>query len=552
MRYHISRKHPTSQFIQIKLEIICKENEQIQLQLPAWRPGRYELANYAQKIRAFEVHSKKSELYWKKMSKDLWEFSASEAGNYFIQYEFYCNQMDAGGCWSDDQQLYLNFSNFIFDVLQRKNEKIIISIELPEDYKVATSLIQIEKNRWESSSFQHLMDSPLLAAADLQHFTYQVQASSFHIWIQGEIHFDVDYLISAFKSFTECQIQDFGEFPSENYHFIFQLLPYKHYHGVEHAYSTVITYGPAEALLDKFELDELVGVSSHELYHFWNVCRIRPNGILTYDLSKEVYLEEGLVMEGVTTYMGDYYLFKSGYFKTDDYLKILEKQIQREFDSFGWQNQSIVQSSFDLWLDGYKAGIPDKKVSIYNRGALISLCLDLMLKSSESSLAEVMKAMWIKFGKTGSGYCLKDFEELVILHSKDKEIIHSFFQKFVYGKEHLLPVLKNLLDDHGIVLFENFEGNELLHNLGIRINENGLITQLHPDSEAYKILMINDLILDYSTLNTNSNLVNIKIERMGRIMEVKLSKYQEKYFPKFTLKEMTNLNLIPSRFFSKQ
>ena len=77
---------------------------------------------------------------------------------------------------------------------------------------------------------------------------------------------------------------------------------------------------------------------------------------------------------------------------------------EKEFDSFGWQNQSITESSFDLWLDGYKIGIPDKKVSIYNRGALISLCLDLLLIKAESSLSQVMKDMWLQFGKKESSF----------------------------------------------------------------------------------------------------------------------------------------------------
>lgn len=535
MHYSILRKSLTSQFIQIQLEISCQEMETICLQLPSWRPGRYELANYAQKIRAFEVRANGSEIAWKKTGKDLWEFTTTKSGQYFINYEFYCNQMDAGGCWSDDQQLYLNFSNFIFEILQRKNEEISISIELPSDFKVATALKKTGINKWESASFQHLMDSTLLASAELKHFSCSVNGSTFHIWIQGEIHFQIENLIAVFHSFSEKQIEDFGEFPAEDYHFIFQLLPYTHYHGVEHAYSTVITFGPAHALSEKSELDELVGVSSHELYHFWNVCRIRPKGILPYDLSKEVFLEEGLVMEGVTTYMGDYYLLKSGYLKLEEYLLILQKQIQREFDSFGWQNQSIVESSFDLWLDGYKGGIPEKKVSIYNRGALLSLCMDLMLQKSGSSLAKVMKDMWEKFGKTQIGYGLGDFEKLVVSHTKEKESMTDFFRDFVWGKNDLFPFLKSLLTTINIELLENFENNDLLHFFGIRKEESGIITQLHPNAEAYNILMKNDRILDHDTINTSGNQVHLKIERLGRTIPIILPKCQKMYFPKFIL-----------------
>jgi predicted metalloprotease with PDZ domain len=552
MHYSISRKSFTSQFIQIRLEIDCTAKNLISLQLAAWRPGRYELANYAQKIRAFGIFFNASEIPWKKTSKDLWEFTAPDSGKYHIEYEFYCNQMDAGGCWSDDQQLYLNFSNFIFEVLQRKNEAISISIVLPHDYKVATALEKIEDNKWGAKSFQQLMDSPLVASPRLKHYSYTIESSTFHIWIQGEIYFDIDYLISVFNSFTECQIADFGEFPATDYHFIFQLLPYKHFHGVEHAYSTVITFGPAISLSNKSELDDLIGVSSHELYHFWNVCRIRPKGIVSYDLSKEVYLNEGLVMEGVTTYMGDYYLLKSGYFSLEYYVLEIQKQIQREFDSFGWQNQSVVQSSFDLWLDGYKAGVPDRKVSIYNRGALLSLCIDMMLKASDSSLAAVMKAMWEKFGKTGIGYCLDDFENLVIGHTREKDSMMAFFQTFVFGKQDVLPLIKSLFAQNGISVHENFEDNELLHLFGVRKDEAEMITQIHPDSEGYSVLMKNDRVLEciYES-DPIKNLVGFKIERLGKILSFSLKRGSEKYFPKFLIIPNENKTIILERLIGK-
>src|SRR5690606_6841481 len=270
-----------------------------------------------------------------------------------------------------------------------------------------------------------------------------------------EIHFDIDALIQHFTNFSKAQIHAFGDFPADHYHFLFQLLPYSHYHGVEHQFSTVITLGPAAQLVNPSFMDRLMGVSSHELYHFWNVCRIRPIELLPYDFSKEAYIDSGVVAEGVTTYMGDLFLFKSGYLSLDDYLLKLEKLINREFEQFGWKNMSIAESSFDLWLDGYKPGIPNRKVSIYNRGALISLCLDLMLLDAGSSLSEVMKMMWTSFGKKNTGYSLHGFQRFVGLALKDPIAAGQFFQEYIYGKKDLLPLLKAQFESLGITLSEN-------------------------------------------------------------------------------------------------
>lgn len=542
MELHIYRKSIASQFIEIKLNFNCTTNENVKLQLPAWRPGRYELANYAQKIRHFSVYNGREKIGWKKSTKDCWEFEANASGTFTVSYEFYCNQMDAGGCWSDDQQLYLNFSNFCFELKGRESEEIWLSIEIPQKCVVATALTAVGRNRWKAGNSQHLMDSPLLATENLKHAGYSIGQADFHLWFSGEIHFDTDYIVDVFKKFTEKQIGDFRDFPARNYHFIFQLLPYKHYHGVEHASSTVITFGPANSLSQKSQLDELVGISSHELYHFWNVCRIRPKELIPYDLSKEVYLDAGLVMEGITCYFGDIYLLRSGYFTLEEYLQILKTQIQKEFDSFGWKNQSIVESSFDLWLDGYKPGIPHKKVSIYNRGALISLCLDLMLIDHGSSLAIVMQQMWEKFGKNQIGYSLSDFEGTVQEAANWDSEITCFLQHIVHSKEDLLPYLEKHLSKIGISLQKESSIDRLVSDFGIKVNEANEVLTVHPDSKAYQVVMINDTIdsLEFRDKSSDEGKTNseitMTISRLGRKLTIKLKSETTKFFPVFDLK----------------
>lgn len=541
MIYAISRKSIPSQFIQIHLYLECDENESVYLQLPAWRPGRYELANYAQFLRGFKVRFEEKEILWQKTSKDLWQFHAEKSGKYSIQYEFYCQRMDAGGCWSDDLQLYLNFSNFTFDIRGKENEKIEICIDLPDTYKVATSLSETGNFKWWAKGFQQLMDSPLIASENLVHLSYQVKNSTFHIWIIGEIFFDLEILKSYFLSFTMTQIKAFGDFPAKDYHFMIQLLPYKHYHGVEHANSTIITFGPAKSLQEKKQMDELIGVCSHELYHFWNVCRIRPKSFLPYDLSRETYLDTGLIMEGITTYMGDIYLLKCGYFQLEEYLNLLQRDIQKEFDSFGWKNQSILESSLDLWLDGYKAGIPDKKVSIYNRGQLIALCLDLMLLDEKFSLQGVMNEMWNRFGKNQIGYTLEEFESIVFSKFYHLHVISEFFNKYIYGKEDILNFLKKQLITVGIAISESFENNGLLHHWGIRTEKNGIITQIHPEAIAYHQLMIGDKITEINeeefSFNPkfNGSGLSISVERYLRKIRIDIPFEDISVFPTFTL-----------------
>lgn len=542
MKYHISQPNPCSQFIQISLTLSCQAGEDMQLQLPAWRPGRYELANYAQFIRQLEVSYLGKKVPCVKLTKDLWTFTCEITGDYVIRYEFFAGQMDAGGSWSDPYQLYINFVNFAFEVKSRENERITVKLHLPDHYQVATALPSPKPFEFLADDFQHLVDSPLIASLDLTHFTYQVGDSTFHLWIQGQVVFHIEDMLQAFKSFTRVQIEAFGDFPATDYHFMFQLLPYKHYHGVEHAFSTVITFGPANILSEKSEFQKLVGVSSHELYHFWNVCRIRPKELISYDFSKESYLDTGLVLEGVTTYMGDLFLLKSDFYTLQEYLNILNKKVQKEFDNLGWENQSIVESSIDLWLDGYKEGIPNKKVSIYNRGTLISLCLDLLLLGEGSSLQQAMSEMWQRFGKNQIGYSLKDFESVISGEFSQLSLIKDFFDKYVYGKEDILGILKKQLLSIGISISETFENNDLLHCWGIRTDLNGIISQIHPDSTAYFQLMIGDKILEINgkefsiVPEDQESGLSLLVERYSRKVKIPIPYVAINVYPIYVLK----------------
>jgi predicted metalloprotease with PDZ domain len=329
-------------------------------------------------------------------------------------------------------------------------------------------------------------------------------------------------------------MEDFGNFPEPEYQFIFQLLPYPHYHGVEHQRGTVITFGPATSLQEAEALEELLGISCHELYHAWNVCRIRPKEFLPYDFSKETYTQAGLVLEGVTTYFGDLYLLKSGAYDLHTYLRHLEKIVQREAAHCGWKNASIEESSIDLWLDGYVPGVPDRKVNIYSHGALICLCLDVQLLKDGSSLAQVMNGMWENFGLPFRGYDLTDFEKEIADRSTEPEKIKHFFDAFVRGREDLFPVLENCLQELGILIRRDEKENSVFNQIGIQVNAQQVIQKIHPESIAYKHLMTNDLLLTVD-LHPDALHWDLEVERQGRRVHLSFAMEAQNFYPQLRL-----------------
>jgi predicted metalloprotease with PDZ domain len=537
IHYQISCLNPTSQFIQIGLILDVLDEKPISLQLPAWRAGRYQLANYAQNIRGFRVFDgKKKSVTFKKTSKDRWEIFPASTGKIQIEYEYWAGKMDAGSAWVDDEQVYVNLVNCCFEVSGRSEEQIEITLNLPDFPKRVSTLIPNTYSSWKAENFQMLADSTILAAKNLTHWDYKVGETVFHCWFHGEIHFDKTLFLENFKAFSEKLIHDFGDFPEPEYQFIFQLLPYPHYHGVEHRRGTVITFGPAESLQDPAQMEELLGISCHELYHAWNVCRIRPEELLPYDFSKETYTQAGLILEGVTTYMGDLYLFKSGVYDLATYLRHFEKILNREAMSWGWKNNNILESSFDLWLDGYVPGIPDRKVNIYTRGALLAFCMDVILIKNGSSLTGLMRKMWKKFGKPFIGYRLEDFERMIVEEALEQRLIRDFLEDLVYGYQDLFPLLQIFFGEIGIQMEGRFGDDWLLHELGVRTNPEGVISQLHPKSQAFSILMKNDRIVNWPINKPEGDLpLKVQIERYGRLLELSLSLENGKFYPLYHL-----------------
>lgn len=541
MHYTISCPNPASQFLRIDFIFSCDEAKQLRIQLPAWRAGRYQLANYAQNLRGLTAQNPQGQpIALQKITKDCWGLEIAEPTRIHLRYEYWAGKMDAGSAWVDDEQVYVNLVNCCLEVLGRSEEAIEVTLDLPNYPKQILTLKQTGPSTWMAENYQMLADATVLAAKKVEQETYAIGNTRFQAWFHGEIHFDRSRFVDQFRAFSSRMIADFGSFPEEEYRFIFQLLPYPHYHGVEHRRGTVITFGPASSLVEEEALEELLGISCHELYHAWNVCRIRPKEFLPYDFSKETYTEAGLVLEGVTTYFGDLYLLKSGVYDLPTYLLHLDKIIQREANQYGWKNASIEESSIDLWLDGYVAGIPDRKVNIYSRGALLSLCLDVILLQEGSSLAQVMKDMWKNFGLPFKGYEVQDFEKQIAARVSNPEKITHFFNSYVRGKADLFPVLEEYLQALGLEIKKSFSENVLLHQAGIQLNGQQVVQQIHPESKAYPFLMISDQMLQ---LNSTSSGWEVEVLRQGRKLKLGFEQETGNYYPNLRLEIKTGTDL---------
>lgn len=527
------------------------------VQLPSWRPGRYELGNFAKNVRNFKVFDVNNQLVSaKKVTKDRWSVESSNTESIRVEYSYYAAELNAGSTFLDDTQLYVNPVNCCVFTEESFQDEVEIALNIPDSWEVASSMERSGDN-WKVANTEELLDTPFIASGRLQYRSYEVGETKFYVWFNGEVKPDWDRLLDDFRAFTVSQMEKFTEFPVKEYHFLNQIVPYKGYHGVEHQKSTVIFLGPSYAVFEEY-YSELLGVSSHELYHTWNVKAIRPIEMYPYDFTKENYSELGYICEGVTTYQGDLFLLKSGVFNIDQYFKELTTQLQRHFDNSGRFHYSVAESSFDTWLDGYVAGAPGRKVSIYTEGCLLAFVTDVMIRretGDKYGLDDVMKRLYFNFALQNKGVSAADYQS--VIESVAGTSFQSLFDDYFYGTRPFESILVDSLEYLGIELHHkpsNVYSEGRLGFKSLKTTNGFTIKAMFPGGPAEtaglaledEIIAVNGYHCD-GELNKwlkyfDEDVKTLTVRRAGRMLSYTLPEVNRFFYNKYSLKLVENPN----------
>ena len=554
IQYRISCLNAQQRYIQFSATFPCPEDH-LSIHLASWRPGRYELGNFAKNIKGFRVFDEQNKaVSFEKSNKDTWQIPTKGTAFIRVEYAYYANELNAGSTYLDEQQLYINPVNcFLFTDDAHGYE---LTLDIPATWKIASSL-KFENNRCEAADFDQLADSPFICSAQLEQASYEVNGSHFHVWFNNQSFIQWEKVLVDFEKFTRAQIEDFSEFPVKDFHFLIQTLPYAAYHGVEHLESTVITLGPNYDVFGTL-YKELLGVSSHELYHVWNVKSIRPAEMQPYNFKEENYAVSGFVYEGVTTYLGDLYLLRSGVFSLEQYLVELSKQLQKHFDNPARFNYSVGDSSFDTWLDGYVPGAPGRKVSIYTEGCLLAFVTDMKLREASNhkyGIQEVMKRMYFDFAVKGIGYTWQDYQQT--LENVSGISFQDFFEQFVFGTSPFESILVEACSFFGLDIKQVPSVSYAEAKLGMKTVPKGAdaqIVSIYPGSPAdIAGLSINDEILAVNNMRLQGNIdawlnfydggiKTLLLNRNGHLMEKTLPEVNRFFYLTHTVHRLETLN----------
>ncbi|MCC7301925.1 MAG: M61 family metallopeptidase [Bacteroidia bacterium] len=578
LHYSLSLPHPQDHFIHIRFRAdnICGKHTEVAL--PAWRPGRYEIGNFSRNIRQWQAMDENGRnLNHRKTDRNTWRVDTEGVNTLIIDYSYYAAEINAGSSFLDETQMYVNPVNLALYIPGRLKEECTVELRVPAVWKVACAMKREEwvtdgePEGWKreimhAENFHEVADSPFIVSPTLLHNLFIMDGVEFNLWFQGEIKPDWPRLINDFFIFINEQFMMMKEVPTKVYHFLFQILPYRFYHGVEHLNSTVIALGPSHSIMQGKGYEDLLGVSSHELFHAWNVKCIRPEEMHPYDYSKENYSRQGFVYEGVTTYYGDLFLFRSGAFSAGQWRQTFNERLQKHFDNPGRFNMSVAESSFDTWVDGYVTGIPNRKTNIYDEGCLLAFATDVLIRENSNhkrSLDDVMRTLYYDYAKKGAGYSEGDYIKAV--NAAAGADLGSVFQRYVYGKEDYTPLLRHGLDVMGMELRE--EPSSRYHEafIGFKIQESAgscRVAAVHPGSVAdISGIRIGDEIVSVNGYRVNNDLEQwcryfagdpmiFFVFRAGEMKMCKTIPLKETYYKRWTVQMQPTLSEAQKRAYT--
>lgn len=431
VHYRIAARQPAAHIFDLTLTIAKPAPDGQQLRLPNWIPGSYMIRDFSRHLGPLRVVDAAGRpVALTRTGTSDWRCAPAE-GPLRVSYDVYAWDLSVRGAHLDQTHGFFNGTSVFLEVIGCQDQPHAVDIHCPEGvagWRVATSLARAEGTpewgfgAYRAASYDELIDHPVEMGIFSQ-ARFMACGVPHDVVITGRHRADLERLCRDLEKVCTAQIRLFGEpAPFARYVFLVTAVG-SGYGGLEHRASTALLCsrddlpqaGEPEAPGDRYKT--FLGLCSHEYFHSWNVKRIKPAVFLPYDLRAETMTPLLWAFEGFTSYYDDLMLVRAGVISPQAYLELLAQQITRHLRTPGRLRQSVAESSREAWTKYYKQdeNSPNAIVSYYVKGALIGLCLDLLLREKSAdrvSLDTLMQRLWSDFGQAGRGVGDEDIQRL--------------------------------------------------------------------------------------------------------------------------------------------
>jgi predicted metalloprotease with PDZ domain len=400
------------------------------LSMPVWTPGAYEVSNFARYVSNFAATADNRPLDWDKIDQDSWRITGANGRRVTVTFDIEADTLDNAMAWTQpDFAMFNGTTVFLYPEGRGFNFAATVRIEAPANWVIATGMTPGAQARtFTAPNYHDLVDMPFfvgrfdldstrigetwvrLATYPMGSVSGQARTMSWD-WLRRMIPPQVAvFKDTPFRTYTVMQIAD-SSFGGAS--------------GLEHQNSHVDIVTPF-AIGNPF----LASLYAHEIFHAWNVKRMRPAELWPYRYDEEAPSTLLWVSEGITDYYADLSMVRGGLIDSTGFFAVTAGKISEVSDS---RAVALEDASLSTWVHptdgtGY---------IYYPKGSLAGFLLDIMIRDATDnrrSLDDVMAQVYAESFKRGRGFTNADWWRVVSQVAGGKSFA-DFAERYIDGRE---------------------------------------------------------------------------------------------------------------------
>lgn len=403
----------------------------VTLSLPAWTPGSYEIVNFSRYVMDFTASDGTAAISWDKVDHDTWRIHVTRAGEVRVSFDYLAMSLDNAGAWSRPEFVFFNGTNvFLYPEGTSADFSATVTVHTAPSWKIATGMNQTGVNTFTASNYHDLVDMPFFVGKfDMDSALAGGKWMRFASYPAGILPASSrKTTLDQFVKIVPVEAAVFGEIPWNTYT-VLQVADSGYTAGaaagLEHQnshfdiLSSLVVGNPV-----------LASLYAHEIFHAWNVKRLRPAEMWPYRYDRPQPTPLLWISEGITDYYADIAEVRSGLTTADEFYSTTTGKMDEIADA---PAVSLEDASLTTWVKPVD-GTDD---IYYPKGSVAGLLLDIMIRDAsdnQRSLDTVLRGLYTSAYKTGKGYTNEEWWAAVSRAAGGKSF-SDFEARYVNGRD---------------------------------------------------------------------------------------------------------------------
>ena len=375
------------------------------LSFPAWTPGSYEVVNFARYVGGFVAAAGDKVLDWDKLDHDTWRIDPAGARSVTVRFDYRANTLDNAAAWSRPDFAFVNGTN-IFPYPEGRGYAFpaTVTVKTQPGWLVATGMQSAGgTGTYREANYHDLVDKPFfIGRFDLDSMQVGGRWNRLATYPAGAMTGPPRSLLwDQIARTVPAMAAVFGETPWRTYT---TLLVFTQEVGggsaLEHANSHVGIYNPGF-----IGNPLLASITDHEIFHAWNVKRLRPADLWPYRYSGPQPTPWLWVSEGITDYYADLALVRGGVVDSAQFLGLTGEKMARVADG---PATALEDASLSTWIEP----VDGTHYQYYPKGSLAGFILDVLIRDGSDnrrSLDDVLRELYRATYRKGRGFTAADW-----------------------------------------------------------------------------------------------------------------------------------------------